>query len=105
MRTDTPVYAVCPLLVTVTVWPTSPPGTALGGLAAGVTVSAGTSTWTAVAQPGPPPTGQVVPAAAEETVLISVRSPRSGSCTVTEKVTVAVAPTARSPVQVSSGVV
>ncbi len=68
------------------------------------TCSAGVSTATvlrhgAAVVPG----GQLDPAAAEVAVTISSLSPVSGLCTVTENVTVTVAPTARLPVQVSTG--
>src|ERR1700733_864848 len=49
------------------------------------------------------PLGQVLPGAAEVTVLTMILSPVSGSSTVAEYVMVAVAPTARLPVQVRSG--
>jgi hypothetical protein len=52
-----------------------------------------------------PPDGQVLPAVAEMTELVSSLSPVSGLFTVTENVTVAVAPTARFPLQVTSGLV
>ena len=51
----------------------------------------------------PPVAGQLLPAAAEVTVAVRDLSPVSGLLTVTVKVTVAVAPGARSPVQVMSG--
>ena len=50
-----------------------------------------------------PPAGQLLPAVAEVTLSTMSLSPGSGFLTVTEKVTVAVAPTARFPVQVRSG--
>ena len=46
------------------------------------------------------PDGQLLPAVVEVMVSTRTLSPVSGSFTVTEKVTVAVAPTARFPVQV-----
>ena len=49
------------------------------------------------------PLGQVLPGAAEVTVLTMILSPVSGSSTVAEYVMVTVAPTARLPVQVRSG--
>ena len=49
------------------------------------------------------PAGQADPGAAEVTVMITSLSPVSGLFTVTEKVTVAVAPAARFPVQVRTG--
>ncbi len=49
------------------------------------------------------PDGQLDPAASEVAVTISSLSPVSGLFTVTENVTVAVAPGARLPVQVSTG--
>ena len=51
------------------------------------------------------PGGQDDPAAAEVAVTIMNLSPVSGLFTVTENVTVTVAPTARLPVQVSTGLV
>ena len=55
-------------------------------------------------QPGLwPPGGQVLPTVAEVTAVTSTLSPVSGLFTVTENVIVAVAPTARSPVQVRFG--
>jgi len=50
-----------------------------------------------------PPAGQLLPAVAEVMVLASTLSPVSGLSTVTENVIVAVAPTARFPVQVRFG--
>ena len=50
-----------------------------------------------------PPAGQLLPVAAEVTVLVRRLSPVSGLSTLTEKVMVAVAPGVRSPVQVSVG--
>src|ERR1700733_627931 len=49
------------------------------------------------------PDGQLLPGAAELTVLTRLRSPVAGSLTETEKVTVTVAPADRSPVQVRPG--
>ena len=50
-----------------------------------------------------PPDGQLLPAAAEVTALDKIPLPVSGLFTVTENVTVAVAPGASVPVQVRSG--
>ena len=50
-----------------------------------------------------PPAGQLLPAVAEVTLSTITLSPVSGLFTVTENVIVAVAPTARSPVQVRFG--
>ena len=61
-------------------------------------------TGTVVVQRGSvPPAGQLLPAAAEVTVLASRWLPASGLCTVTVKVMVAVSPGVRFPVQVRSG--
>ena len=49
------------------------------------------------------PAGQLLPAAAEVTVVARTLSPVSTAFTVTENVTVAAAPTARLPVQVRFG--
>ena len=49
------------------------------------------------------PVGQADPGAAEVAVMMTSLSPVSGLLTVTENVTVAVAPGARVPVQVSTG--
>ena len=49
------------------------------------------------------PAAQLLPAVAEVTVLARILSPVSGLFTVTEKVMVADAPTARVPVQVRLG--
>src|ERR1700678_2733577 len=49
------------------------------------------------------PDGQLLPAAAEVTVLVRVVPPVSGLLMVTEYVMVAVSPGVRSPVQVSAG--
>ena len=49
------------------------------------------------------PAGHADPGAAEVAVTITSLSPVSGLCTVTVNVTVAVAPTARLPVHVSTG--
>ena len=49
------------------------------------------------------PLGQLLPAAVEVTVLDNTWSPGSGLRTVTEYLIVAVAPTARSPVQARFG--
>ena len=49
------------------------------------------------------PDGQLLPAAADVTVLARILLPVSGLCTVTENVTVAESPGARLPVQVSAG--
>ena len=49
------------------------------------------------------PVPQLLPAAAEVRVLVSTWSPVSGLLTVTVKVTVAVSPGFRFPVQVRSG--
>ena len=46
------------------------------------------------------PAGQVLPGVADATVLVRTWLPVSGLSTVTEKVMVTVAPTARFPVQV-----
>ena len=51
------------------------------------------------------PAAQLLPAAADVTVCARTLSPVSGLFTVTENVTVAVPPTARFPVQVSTGLV
>ena len=49
------------------------------------------------------PLGQLLPGAAEVTVLDMILSPVSGSSTVAEYVMVTLPPTARSPVQVRTG--
>ena len=51
------------------------------------------------------PLGQLLPAVAEVIVVARVLLPVSGLLTVTENVIVAVAPTARFPVQVRFGLV
>ena len=51
------------------------------------------------------PAAQLLPAAADVTVCARTLSPVSGLFTVTENVIVAVAPTARFPVQVRIGLV
>ena len=63
-------------------------------------VSSGVSTGMVRLQPVPV-AGQLLPAAAEVSVLTISLSPVSGLLTVSEYVTIAVAPTARSPVQVT----
>ena len=69
-----------------------------------VMARAGIRTFTVLVQRGSvPPAGQLFPAAAEVTVLVRDLSPVSGLLTVTEKVMIAVAPGARSPVQVRLG--
>ena len=69
-----------------------------------VMVRAGIRTVTVEVQAGAGPLGgQVLPGSAEMTVLVMILSPVSGLLTVTEKVTVAAWPGARSPVQVSTG--
>ena len=67
-------------------------------------VRPGISTVTLVAHRGSvPPDGQLLPAVAEVTVAARTLFPVSGLLTVTENVIVAVAPTARFPVQVRFG--
>jgi len=80
------------------------PGVAEAVPAVLVIVSAGVSTGTmawqgALMVPG----GQVDPWAAELAVVMTSLPPVSGSCTVTENVTVAVSPGDRFPVHVSTG--
>ena len=66
--------------------------------------SPGTSTGTDEVHRGSaPPTGQLLPAVGEVTLSTISLSPGSGFLTVTEKVIVAAAPTARFPVQVRFG--
>ena len=63
--------------------------------------SPGIRTVTVAVQAGWCRPGQVLPGAAEPTVVVRTLTPVSGLLTVTEYVMVAVAPIARSPVQVS----
>ena len=67
-------------------------------------VRAGVSPATVTVQPGLlPPGGQVLPTVLEVMAVTITLSPVSGLFTVTENVIVAVAPTARFPVQVRFG--
>ena len=64
-------------------------------------VRPGTSTVVTAVQAGLAlPDGQVLPGVADATVFVRVLSPVSGLFTVTEKLMVTAAPTARFPVQV-----
>ena len=102
--TVAPVYGVWPVSATVIVYRTADPGVVVLELAAMVMVRAGVRTPTVAVQLGSvPAAGQLFPAAAEVTVLTRDLSPVSGLFTVTEKVMIAMAPGARSPVQVRSG--
>ena len=97
-----PVYGVCPVLVNVAVNRTTQPGVVVATFALLVIVS--TATVTVAVQLGSVlPAGQLLPAVAEVIVLARRWSPVSGLFTVTENVIVAVAPTARFPVQVRFG--
>ena len=99
-----PVYGVWPVSSTVIVKPTVEPGVVVLAVAVLVMARAGIRTVTVVVHWGSVPSaGQLFPAAAEVTVVVRDLSPVSGSLTVTEKVMVAVAPGARSPVQVRLG--
>ena len=80
------------------------PGTAVAGLVVAAMVSAGVRTAT-VERHGAAvvPAGHADPGAAEVAVMMTSLSPVSGLFTVMVNVTVAVAPAARLPVQVSTG--
>src|SRR5664279_6587293 len=95
------MYGVCPELVTVIVKVTCSPGVAVVTLAVVDTARPGISTLTVLAHWAATP--QVLPGAGEVTEVVSRWLPASGSATVTLYVMIAVAPTARSPVQVSVG--
>ena len=85
---------------------TAAPGVAVAGAAALVMVRPGVSTATVSWQPPVVvPGGHVEPVAAEAAVMMTSLSPVSGLLTVTVKVMTADAPGARSPVQVSTGLV
>src|SRR5688572_26714375 len=80
-----------------------PPGVTAVGSASDVTVSRGS--WTvavAVHCAARLPGTQVLPSAVEVATEVIVRSPVTGFLTVNDSDTVAVAPTGRSPVQVST---
>ena len=91
--------------VMVMVYCTTEPGVVVAVLAVLVMVRAGISTVTVVVQAAGagPEAGQLAPGVAEVTVAVRVAPPVPGLSTVTVKVIVAAAPTARSPVQVRSG--
>src|SRR5450755_4192538 len=97
-----PVYGTCPALVNVAVNRTTEPGVVVVTFELFTIVSAATST-VAVQAAAPEPAAQLLPAVVEVTVLARMWSPVSGLFTVTENVIVAVAPAARSPVQVRAG--
>ncbi len=76
----------------------------MAGAAAAVMVSAGVSTGTVRLQPGLELAGgQLLPGSAEAATVARFLSPVSGLFTVTVQVMTADAPTARSPVQVMTG--
>ena len=81
----TPVSVVCPVLSATTVYCTTEPGVVLALFAVTATFSPGTSTGTVDEHRGSvPPDGQLLPAAAEVTVLTRLWFPVSGLATVTE---------------------
>ncbi len=89
--------------MTVTVYPTVPPGTVSAVSAVLRRVSPGSRTSVRAVQRGSvPPAGQVPPGAAETRVPVTTRSPGSGLRTVRVPVTVTTPPTGMSPVQVIS---
>ena len=99
-----PVYAVCPVSVIVTVKPTTDPGVADATPAEFTIVSPGTSTGTDVPHAAAgPATGQLLPGVGDVIAVTSTLSPVSGLFTVTENVTVTVAPAARLPVHIRPG--
>src|ERR1700733_6788524 len=84
----------------VRVAPTTDPGSGVLVLAVLAMARPGMSTVVTAVQAGLAlPDGQVLPGVADATVFVRVLSPVSGLSTVTEKVIVTVAPTARFPVQ------
>ena len=81
---------------------TTPPGAVV--LTFAVLVMVSTATGTLVVQGGSPlPAAQLLPVVAEVIVLARILLPVSGLFTVTENVIVALAPTARFPIQVRFG--
>src|SRR5258708_21398519 len=96
------VTGACPLFVTVTVYPTAPPGVTVVTLAELTIVS--TETSTVLAHRGSAlPAMQLFPAADDVTALAKTLSPLSRLFSVTENVTVTVSPADRSPVHVTFG--
>ena len=90
------------MLVNVDVYRTTLPGVVVATLA--VETISSDATVTAEEQAGAvPPDGQLLPTAADVTALDKIPFPVSGLFTVTENVTVAVAPGASVPVQVRFG--
>jgi hypothetical protein len=98
------VYEVWPESLTVSVYCTVDPGVVVDTLDDKAMVRLGTWIATVVLQAGSvPPAGQLLAGVGEVTAVVRTLLPVSGSFTVTEKVIVAVAPAARSPVQVRFG--
>ena len=96
------LYGVCPVLANVAVNRTTPPGVVEATFA--VLVITSEATVTVEEQAGAvPPAGQLLPPAADVTALDRILFPVSGLLTVTENVTVVVAPGASVPVQVRFG--
>ena len=90
------------MLVNVAVNRTTPPGVVV--LTSELFTMASTATFTvAVHAAAPLPAAQLLPGVTEVIVLASTLFPVSGLFTVTENVTVSLAPTARFPVQIRSG--
>ena len=90
------------MLVNVDVYRTTLPGVVVGTLA--VATMSSDATVTVEEHAGAvPPDGQLLPTAADVTALDKILFPVSGLFTVTENVTVAVAPGASVPVQVRFG--
>jgi hypothetical protein len=104
VATVIPKNGVCPVLANVAVYRTTPAGVVV--LPPAVLVMASADTVTVLAHRlSVEPVAQLLPAAADDTVLDRIMSPVSGFSTVTENVTVAVAPGASVPVQVRFGLV
>src|SRR5882724_13643447 len=97
-----PVEGTWPELVKTVVNRTTEPGVAVDTSELLVIVSTATDT-VAVQGASPLPAMQLLPVVTEVIVLARTLLPVSGLFTVTENVMVADAPTARSPVQVRSG--
>src|ERR1700722_170117 len=97
-----PLYGTCPALVNVDVNLTTAPGVVVATFAVSAIVSTATFNVT-VQLASVLPEAQLLPVVADVRVLVRMSLPVSGLLTVTEKVTVTLAPTARLPVQVRLG--